>query len=138
MEKLLQQCKECKVKSFSLTNKHWCPGKVDICNPPWQNIIIPLFCCMTQSGYIWECKKCEVMIGDPNKHWNKFHYNQQSDDKFLEKMSLEETEAQIEELKAMNIRLKARHDNLVRKLKVYCAKNCEFHNPAIMYLEKLC
>ena len=85
--KLFQQCKECRVISVSTHNKHWCPGKVDAYNPLWQSIIIPLFCCMMQSGYIWECKKCKVMIGDPNKHWNIFHCIQQSDDKFLENMS---------------------------------------------------
>ena len=54
---------------------------------------------MTQSGYIWECKKCKVMIGDPNKHWNIFHCIQQSDDKFLENMSTKKKEAQIEKLR---------------------------------------
>ena len=83
MTKLLQQCKECRVIFVSPPNKHWCPGKVETSNPPWQGIILPLFCCFMQSGYIWDCKKCEVMIGDPNKHWNIFHCNQQSDDKFL-------------------------------------------------------
>ena len=138
MTKLLQQCKECRVIFVSPPNKHWCPGKVETSNPPWQGIILPLFCCFMQSGYIWDCKKCEVMIGDPNKHWNIFHCNQQSDDKFLENMSVKETNSRIEELKNKNKKIKTSHDNLVRRLKVYCAQNCEFHNPAIMLLKKLC
>ncbi len=67
-----------------------------------------------------------------------FHCNQQSDDKFLENMSVKETNSRIEELKNKNEKIKASHDNLVRRLKVYCAQNCEFHNPAIMLLKKLC
>ena len=137
MSKIFDQCKECRAMFFD-ANKHWCPGKVGSCNTPWQKIIIPLPCCLMQSGYIWQCMECKVMFGDPNKHWNKFHCKHQREETFFEKMFAEEKEAQIKELEIMNKRIKVRHDYLVKIHKLFCAKNCEFYvKPSVpLYFDK--